>query len=326
MRHSGYRILPDEFFGRHVGTEITHAWTHIAVGQFEPRAGEGVSQFFRMFKEVPGDGFVNGIHPQGEVCSQHHRCMALGGIVCIGYRTRPGTIFRLPLMGTCRTFGQFPFKSEQVLEVVVAPLRWCGCPGTFQAAGNGVAGISTAKGIFPTHALLLQACTSGFCAHIFARVGGTVVFPKSMSAGNQRYRFFVIHGHAAESLPDVAGSSERIRHAVGAFRIHINEAHLHSSERILQLAVVGIPLVAQPLRFRTPVNVLLWLPNVLAATTKPKRLATHRLHSAVAREHHQIGPRYFMAVFLFDRPKQQARFVEVGIIRPAVEGRKTLGA
>ena len=63
-----------------------------------------------------------------------------------------------------------------------------------------------------------------------------------------------------------------------------------------------------------------------APAAETKRLKSHRLKRAVAGEYHQVGPGDFPAVFLLDRPEQTARFVEVRIVRPTVEGRKALGA
>src|SRR5207247_9291891 len=45
---------------------------------------------------------------------------------------------------------------------------------------------------------------------------------------------------------------------------------------------------------------------------------------SVAGHDHHAGPRAFRALLLLDRPQQAARLVAVGVVRPAVERRKTL--
>ena len=51
---------------------------------------------------------------------------------------------------------------------------------------------------------------------------------------------------SAERLANVAGRPQRVRVAVGAFGVHVDEPHLHGAERTRQLAVAAVPLVAQP--------------------------------------------------------------------------------
>ena len=59
--------------------------------------------------------------------------------------------------------------------------------------------------------------------------------------------------------------------AVRAFRVDVDQAHLHGGERIVELPVAAVALVAQPRRSRAPVDVLLRLPDVLAATGETDR-------------------------------------------------------
>ncbi len=60
-------------------------------------------------------------------------------------------------MRTGRALGQFPFVAEQVLEEVVAPLRWRRGPDDFQAAADRVTPFARAKFALPAEALLLDA-------------------------------------------------------------------------------------------------------------------------------------------------------------------------
>ena len=57
---------------------------------------------------------------------------------------------------------------------------------------------------------------------------------------------------------------------------------------------------------------------------KPNVLKPIELEGDVARENHEVGPGDFPAVFLFDRPQEPARLVEIRIVRPRVEGREAL--
>src|SRR5712691_2041451 len=147
---------------------------------------------------------------------------------------------------------------------------------------------------------------------------------EGVTAGDQRDSLFVVHRHAAEGFADVPGRRERIRVAVRAFRVHVDQTHLHGGELALKIAVAAVALVRQPLAFGAPIDRLVGLPDIGAPAAKTERLEAHRLEGDVASEHHQVGPGDFPAVFLLDRPEQPARLVEARIVRPAVDRRETL--
>ena len=155
-------------------------------------------------------------------------------------------------------------------------------------------------------------------------VAGAVGLAEGVAAGDQRDRLLVVHRHAAERLADVPGRGERVRVAVRAFRVDVDQAHLHGGERVFELPVAGVALVAEPLGLGAPVDVLLGLPDVLAPAGEAEGLEAHRLQRDVAGEDHQVGPRDLVAVLLLDRPQQPARLVEVGVVGPAVERREAL--
>ncbi len=113
--------------------------------------------------------------------------------------------------------------------------------------------------------------------------------------------------------------------AVRSFRIDVDEAHLHCGERVLEVTVAAVALVAEPGFFGAPVG-LVRLPGVLTAAGEAECLEAHRLQRAVAGEDHQVGPRDLAAVLLLDRPQQPACLVEVGVVGPAVERREALHA
>src|SRR5690606_6112710 len=73
-------------------------------------------------------------------------------------------------------------------------------------------------------------------------------------------------------------------------------------------------------------DIFFWLPDVFTSAAKTKGLETHGFESHVAGEDQQIRPGYLVAIFLFDGPEQAARFVQIAIVRPAIDGCKALTA
>ena len=147
-----------------------------------------------------------------------------------------------------------------------------------------------------------------------------------MSAGNECNGLLVVHRHAAECFPNVLGGGDWIWLRVRPFRIHVDQTHLNRGERILEFPVARVTFVVKPLVLRSPVNILLRLPDINPPSGESKRLEPHRLEGDVASENHQVGPRNLLTILLLDRPEQPTRFVEVGVVRPAIERRKTLCA
>ena len=236
-------------------------------------------------------------------------------------------MLRFPLMRTGRALRQFPFVAEQVPEEVVAPLRWRGGPDDFQAAADRIGAFAAAKGVLPTEALLFDAGTLGFTTNILARIGSAMGFAEGVSAGDEGNCLLVVHRHASERLPNIPRRSERVRVTVRAFRIDVNQTHLHGSERIFQIPLSGIAFVTtQPGFLNAPVDVFFRFPDVLAPATETEGLESHRFQSDVTGEDHQVGPGNFPTILLLDRPEQPARLVEVDVVWPAVEGSKALVA
>src|SRR5271157_5767212 len=226
-------------------------------------------------------------------------------------------------MRTGRALGQFPFVAEQVREEVVAPLRRRRGPNDFQAAADRVIPFARAEFALPAEALLVDAGRFRYWANQ-RRIASAVGFAKGVTAGNERNGLLVIHRHAGESLSDIPCRGNRIRLSIRSFRIHVDQTHLHGSERILKITVATVALVRQPLAFRAPVDVLFGLPDVLAPAAKTERLKAHRLEGDVACENHEVGPGDFPPILLLDRPQQPARLVEVHVVRPAIERREAL--
>ena len=86
MIDCGHRVLPDQFLCRNLRAEIARARAHIAVGQLEPRPGEGVCQLVRVLVEAPGDLFIDRVDLQGNVRGQHAGRTTLRRVVGIRHR------------------------------------------------------------------------------------------------------------------------------------------------------------------------------------------------------------------------------------------------
>ena len=69
---------------------------------------------------------------------------------------------------------------------------------------------------------------------------------EGVAAGDQRDGLLVVHRHAAEGLADVLRGREGIGVAVRAFRVDVDQAHLHGAERLGELAVAAVAFVAEP--------------------------------------------------------------------------------
>ena len=143
-------------------------------------------------------------------------------------------------MRTGRALRQFPFVAEQVPEEVVAPLRWRGGPNDLQAAGDRVIAFAGAEAALPAEALLLDAGGFGLRPHM-GRIGPAPwvlpnAWPPAMSA---TVSSSFIAMRAKISRISLA-ASERIRVAVRAFRVDVDQAHLHGREGIFEVPVTGV--------------------------------------------------------------------------------------
>ena len=136
-------------------------------------------------------------------------------------------------MCTCGTLRKFPFVAEKIVEIAVTPLRRRACPSDFEATGDRVVAMASAIAVFPTLALLFNTSASGLRSDVFVGVGCAVSFTKSVSTRDEGNSLFVVHRHAGKSLPNVVRSRNRVRIPVGAFRIDVDQTHLHGSEWIL---------------------------------------------------------------------------------------------
>ena len=325
MIDGGNRVLPDQGFGRNLSTVATADGTHVAVGQLVPGAGKGVGELVRVLEEVLRDGSVSLILTQGEVGGEHHWSMTLAGIMGIRHGAIGGRIRGDPLGSTGGALRLLPLVTKKVLEVVVVPLNRVGGPGTFESAGDGVATFSTAVAAHPAHTHILGRCA--FRLRTDMGIGcGTVGLTEGVSTCDQGDSFLVVHRHAAEGLTDIPGGSDGVRIAVGAFRVDVDQTHLHGTEVTFQFTVATVALVSEPLCLGSPVDVVFRLEDILTASGETEGLEAHRLEGAVAGVDHQVRPGQAATVLLLHGPKQHARLVEVGIVGPAVEGSETQGS
>ena len=198
-------------------------------------------------------------------------------------------------------------------------------PGALDAAADRIAPLAAAEAALPAEALLFDGGGFGLGTDQ-RRIAGAVALAEGVPAGDEGDGLFVVHRHAPEGLANVDARLDRVRLAVRAFRVHIDQPHLHGRERVLELPVAAVALVAKPFGFGAPIDILFRLPDVFAAAAEAEGLEAHRLQSAVAGEDHQVGPGDLPAVFLLDRPEQTARLVEEHVVGPAVDRRKALVA
>ena len=320
-----HRVLPDQYLRGDLRAEVARAGAHVAVGQLEPRPGKGVSEFLGVLQVAPSDGLVDRVEAKGEVSRGHHRPVLFGRIMGISHHVTFGDVLGQPLIRAGRTLDQFPLVFEQYPQIAQVPFGRVRLPGALEAAADRIAAFAAAEAALPAEALLFDA--GGFRRRTdMRRIARAMALAEGVPAGDERDGLFVVHGHTCEGLPDVTAGGDRIGVAVRPFGVHVNQTHLHGGERVLEIPVTRIAVVAKPGVLAAPVDVLLGLPDVLASAAEAEGLEAHRLQSAVAGEDHQVGPGDCPAVFLLDRPEQTARLVEVHVVRPAVEGRQALGA
>ncbi len=291
------------------------------MGQLEPRAGEGVRELLRVVQEPARDRLVDRVEAQREIGGEHRGqpLLRVGG----GTGHDGLGVLRDPLVGPRRTGGQLPLVAEENLEEPVAPLGGLVGPGDLDAAGDRVGALAGAESALPTQADLFERGRLGLGADVLGWAGA-VGLAERVPTGDQRDGLLVVHRHAPEGFADVARRGHRVGVAVRAFGVDVDQPHLHRGERVLQVVLAGVALVAEPVGLRAPVDVLVRLPDVGAPAAEAEGRKAHRLQRDVAGQHDQVGPGDLLAVLLLDRPQQPARLVEVGVVRPAVQRREAL--
>src|SRR5262249_40535153 len=178
----------------------------------------------------------------------------------------------------------------------VVPLRRVVGPGALEAARDRVGAPAVAVLVLPAETLVLDGGTLRVRTDV-RRGGRTVGLAERVAADDERHCLLVVQGHAAEGLADVACGRHRVGVAAGPFGIDVDEPHLHGAERLGELAVAAVALVAEPGVLRTPEDVL-GLPDVGTAEAEAEGLEPHGVHGYVAGQDQQIGPGDLLAVLL----------------------------
>ena len=293
------------------------------MGQLEPRTAEGIGEVVRVGAELLADFVVNRVCLHRHVSVGHQRHGALGRVGRVDRHLALRHIHRLPLIGTSRRLGQLPLVAEEVVEVAHVPLGRVLAPRAFNARGEGVGRFAVVTGVGPAEALPVYGAALGLSTDVGV-IAATVGLADGVTATGQRRGFFVVHRHAAEGFPHVQRGQNRVRVAVDAFGVDVDQAHVDRRQRVLHglwhfevaVAVLGR---RQPLVLRAPVHVLFRTPDVFPAEAEAKGLQTHGFVSHVTGKDHQIGPGQGVAVLFLHRPEQAAGLVEAGVVGPRVQ-------
>ncbi len=208
----------------------------------------------------------------------------------------------VPLPAAAGAFLQRPVVVVEVVEVLAVPLDGLRGPCAFEAGGDGVFGVALALGVLPAKSLLLDGCAFGFGSDVWAGIVRAVALAEGVAAGDEREGLLVVHGHAAEGFADVTCRSDWIGLTIGAFRVHVDETHLHGGERMVEITLTLVTIAAEPRVLRAPENVFLRNPDVSATAAEAEGLETHRVERDVAGKDHEIGPGDLLAVLLLDGP------------------------
>ena len=325
-RAGGDRILPNQVLGGHLGADVADLGAHVAVGQLEPGAGEGVLEVLRIGHELLADPVVDRVHLHRHVGVGHHRHAALRRVRRIDRHVIFADFHGLPLLGAGRALGELPLVSEEHLEIAHVELRRVGRPRALGAAGDRVGGLALEPGVEPAEALLLDVGRLRLAAQKLG-VAIAVALADCVTAGGERRGLLVVHRHALEGLAHLRGGLHRVGIAVHALGVDVDQAHLHRRKRVLHRGRVVDILVArvgrrEPFLFGAPVGVDLWVPDVLAPEAESEGLQPEGFVGDVAGQDDQVGPAQLIAVFLLDRPEQAAGLVEAGVVRPGVQRRE----
>ena len=250
--------------------------------------------------------------------------MLLTREVRVGNGVGGSPTLRNPLRSTGGTLRLFPLVVVQGFEVAVVPLGWRGCPRAFETTRDGVVGVARPHRVVPAETHLLEGCALWLGADVLARVTGAVRLAERVSSDDECRGLFVVHGHAAERLANVACRTENIGVAGRAFWVDVDETHLNCGKWILEVAFTFVTsFIGEPLGLLAPVGVV-WFPDIGATATETEGFESHVFEGNVADENHEVSPREGLSVLLLDRPEQTTSLVEVHIVRPAVERSETL--
>ena len=123
-----------------------------------------------------------------------------------------------------------------------------------------------------------------------------------MTSCNKGYGFFIIHPHAAKRFSNIFSCSYWIRVPIGSFRIYIDKTHLYRSKWFFKISIATISSILKHVMLRAPINVTSRLPNIFPSSGKTQGLESCRFQGDITSQYHQISPRYFTTVLLFNWP------------------------
>lgn len=297
--------------------------------QLVPGKTKLLSEVVKVVEERLGDVVVDGVVSESQIAGQQ------SGLAELALDERVGVggigVQGLPLRSTARGLGKGEVVVEQREQELcwkksvyvvflllqgaptVSPLGGSTRPDNLKTTGVSVISVTSAKGVLPSKALLLERSGVGLGADIIARLG-TVGLAKGVATSNQSNGFLIVHAHAAKGLADIQSRRLGVRGAVGSTGVNVDETHADGSKRALEprrtcgevrAAVVSDNVVAiggEHVLLGTPVDALVGLVGVLTAEAKAVRGEAHVLHGSVAGEDEQIGPGESAAVLLLDGP------------------------
>jgi hypothetical protein len=140
---------------------------------------------------------------------------------------------RFPLPGACRGLLQLPLMVEQHVEIAHVPLGRVGRPGAFDTAGHGVRGQPRLARIGQPKPCASMRAASGSGTPLLSTSPlpwhlPTVWPPQSAPP------FLHRSSPCGRRSRAHARGLGRVRLAVDAFRVHIDEAHMDGGQRVLQ--------------------------------------------------------------------------------------------
>ena len=192
--------------------------------------------------------------------------MTLVGIVGVGHGVGGAGIGGYPLLGPGGALREIPIVPEKRVEIAIVPLGRGRRPSAFQATADRIATGAAAVAVLPAQAHFLDRGRFRFASHVLVGIRRAMGLAESVAACDERDGLFVIHRHSAEGFANVFGGSQSARIAVGTLGVDVDQTHLHGAQRIVEIAVARVALVAQPLGFRPPIDVLFRFPYVFATT------------------------------------------------------------
>lgn len=116
------------------------------------------------------------------------------------------------------------------MEVSRVPFDGVLGPCTLKTGGDGVFPFPSSIRIGPSETLLFNG--GSLWVNTNMRVLSCAMgFPESMTSCYQSNCFLVIHGHSAESDPDVMCRCTRVvQYSAGSLRVDLDQAHLHCTQ------------------------------------------------------------------------------------------------